>query len=155
MPEVKTHDFIITFAAVIGITLGLFVFDTALAELDARETRSQAVQEFSAGQWEIGKGNLAKGIEHLRKATALDRKNVDYTIALPTLCSAPGNPGKPKTCSLPFWTVRRTVERRISRWRAYQSLSESTWMRSPTITGPFLDSGLRDRLSIVSARASS
>ena len=94
MPEVKTHDFIITFAAVIGITLGLFVFDTALAELDARETRSQAVQEFSAGQWEIGKGNLAKGIEHLRKATALDRKNVDYTIALADAVQRAGKPGE-------------------------------------------------------------
>lgn len=82
MPEVRTREFIAAFAAVIGVILALFVLDTGLAELDARETQSEAAREFIAGRHELAQGNIARSIEHLRKASVLDRGNADYSIAL-------------------------------------------------------------------------
>jgi tetratricopeptide (TPR) repeat protein len=92
MADTDAHEFVATLAAILASIVFFLVFDTALARIDARETRMQAANEYKAGNELLVAGKPREAVERLRTASTLDRNNTTYTIALAAATLAEGRP---------------------------------------------------------------
>lgn len=91
-PTATVSEFIATFAIILAAILGLILFDTGLAKVDARERKVYASREFSVGESLMADGKTSAAIEHLRSATSLDADNPAYATALAEAILADGRP---------------------------------------------------------------
>jgi len=91
-PAASVSEFIVTFAIIIAATLGLLLFDTALAKVDSRERKSHAAREFTTGERLLSEKKSGSAIDHLRAATSLDPDNPGYHTALAEAILADGRP---------------------------------------------------------------
>jgi tetratricopeptide (TPR) repeat protein len=91
-PTATVSEFIATFAIILAAIVGLILFDTALARVDARERKIYAGREFATGQRLMAAGNTSTATEHLRAATSLDAENPAYATALADAILADGRP---------------------------------------------------------------
>jgi tetratricopeptide (TPR) repeat protein len=101
-PTATVAEFIATFAVVLGAIVGLLLFDTALARVDATERKAYAVQEFGTGERFLAQGRVKEGIEHLRAASTLDGENSTYGVALAQAILADGRPAEAEQILLPL-----------------------------------------------------
>jgi tetratricopeptide (TPR) repeat protein len=101
-PAASVAEFIATFAVILVAIVGLFLFDTALASVDASGRKSFAAREFGTGERLIARGRIEQGIEHLRAASTLDGENPTYGIALAQATLADGRPGSAEQMLLPL-----------------------------------------------------
>jgi Tfp pilus assembly protein PilF len=101
-PTATVAEFIATFAVILGTIVGLLLFDTALARVDATERKAFAVREFSMGEGLVAQGQVKLGIEHLRTATTLDGENSAYGVALAQAILADGRPAEAREILLPL-----------------------------------------------------
>jgi tetratricopeptide (TPR) repeat protein len=101
-PTATVAEFIATFAVILGAIVGLLLFDTALASVDATERKAFAVREFSMGEALTAQARIAEGIEHLRAATLLDGENSGYGVALAQAILADGRPAEAEQILLPL-----------------------------------------------------
>ncbi|HMI48416.1 MAG TPA: tetratricopeptide repeat protein [Gemmatimonadaceae bacterium] len=102
IPTATVSDFISTFAIVLAAVVGLVLFDTALARVDASERKAYAVREFTTGQRLIAGGKVEEGLEHLRTATMLDGENSSYSVALSQAILADGRPREAEQLLVPL-----------------------------------------------------
>jgi tetratricopeptide (TPR) repeat protein len=102
IPTATVSDFISTFAIVLAAIVGLVLFDTALARVDASERKAYAVREFTTGQRVIAGGKVEEGLEHLRTATMLDGENSSYSVALSQAILADGRPREAEQLLVPL-----------------------------------------------------
>jgi tetratricopeptide (TPR) repeat protein len=102
IPTATVSDFISTFAIVLAAIVGLVLFDTALARVDASERKAYAVREFTTGQRLIAGGKVEEGLEHLRTATMLDGENSSYGVALSQAILADGRPREAEQLLVPL-----------------------------------------------------
>jgi tetratricopeptide (TPR) repeat protein len=102
IPTATVSDFISTFAIVLAAIVGLLLFDTALARVDASERKTYAVREFTTGQRLIAGGKVEEGLEHLRTATMLDGENSSYSVALSQAILADGRPREAEQLLVPL-----------------------------------------------------
>lgn len=91
-PTATVSEFIATFAVILAAIIGLMLFDTGLAKVDARERKVYAGREFAAGERLMADGKTSAAIEHLRSATSLDAENPAYATALADAILADGRP---------------------------------------------------------------
>jgi len=91
-PTATVSEFIATFAVILAAIIGLMLFDTGLARVDARERKVYAGREFAAGERLMADGKTSAAIEHLRSATSLDAENPAYATALADAILADGRP---------------------------------------------------------------
>jgi tetratricopeptide (TPR) repeat protein len=68
------------------------LFDTGLAQIDARERRAYAAKEFGTGQRLLAQGHVGDAIDHLRSASSLDAENPAYGTELAQAMLADGRP---------------------------------------------------------------
>ena len=102
IPTATVSDFISTFAIVLAAIVGLVLFDTALARVDASERKAYAVREFTTGQRLIAGRKVEEGLEHLRTATMLDGENSSYGVALSQAILADGRPREAEQLLVPL-----------------------------------------------------
>jgi tetratricopeptide (TPR) repeat protein len=102
IPTATVSDFISTFAIILAAIVGLVLFDTALARVDANERKAYAVREFTTGQRLIADGKVEEGLEHLRTATTLDGENSAYGVALSQAILADGRPREAEQLLVPL-----------------------------------------------------
>jgi tetratricopeptide (TPR) repeat protein len=107
-PTATVAEFIATFAVILGAIVGLLLFDTALARVDATERKAFAVREFSMGGALTAQGRTEQGIEHLRAATLLDGENSTYGVALAQAILADGRPAEAEQILLPLLEQNET-----------------------------------------------
>jgi len=91
-PTATVSEFIATLAIVLAAIVGLVLFDTALARVDAAARKTYASREFDIGKQLVGQGKTEAGLEHIRTATMLDNDNPTYGIALAQTTLADGRP---------------------------------------------------------------
>ncbi len=89
-PAASVSEFIATFGVILAAIVGLLLFDTALARVDAIGRKTTAAHEFDTGQRLIAQGRTPAGIEHLRAASTLDGENSAYGVALAQATLAAG-----------------------------------------------------------------
>ncbi len=89
-PAATVSEFVVTFAIILAAIVGLLLFDTALARVDARERKVYAAREFKTGQQLMTEGKYGAAIDHLRASTSLDPENPTYTTALSAAILADG-----------------------------------------------------------------
>jgi Flp pilus assembly protein TadD len=80
----------VTFAIILAAIIGLFLFDTALKNVDTRERKVYAAREFKTGDQLMTEGKYGAAIDHLRASTSLDPENPTYTTALSAAILADG-----------------------------------------------------------------
>src|SRR4051812_21884431 len=81
-PLASTGVFLGTFAAILGLIVGLLVLDLALARIDREERRRQAANAFAEGRALLAAGRPGDAADRLATATTLERDNVGYGLAL-------------------------------------------------------------------------
>jgi len=92
VPDASARRFIATIGVVFASIALLFVFDTALAGLDRRETTSHAAADFEEGSALMASGNPAAAAESFRAAWNLDRRKVEYPVSLAAAVLSLGRP---------------------------------------------------------------
>ncbi|MDP9204850.1 MAG: tetratricopeptide repeat protein [Gemmatimonadota bacterium] len=102
MPTANVSEFITTFAVILAASVGLLLFDTALARVDVTERKSYAAQEFDTGQRLVAEGRIDRAMEHLRGASTLDGDNSAYGVALAQATLADGRPTAAEEMLLPL-----------------------------------------------------
>jgi tetratricopeptide (TPR) repeat protein len=102
LPTATVSDFITTFAVILAAIVGLILFDTALAKVDAVERKTYAAREFAAGEQSLTEGKIEAAIEHLRTASTLDGENTAYGVALAQAILADGRPREAEQLLLPL-----------------------------------------------------
>lgn len=107
-PTASLAEFIATFAVILGAIVGLLLFDTALAKVDATERKTFAAREFTMGEGLVAQGKIKQGIEHLRTATTLDGENSGYGVALAQAILADGRPAEAEQILLPLLEQNET-----------------------------------------------
>jgi tetratricopeptide (TPR) repeat protein len=100
-PTASVSEFIATFAVILAAIVGLLLFDTALARVDATERKVVAAREFRAGNQLLTEGKIVPAIEHLRTATTLDGQSLAYATALAEATLADGRPDAAEQMLLP------------------------------------------------------
>ena len=101
-PAASVSEFIATFAIILAAIIGLLLFDTALARVDATGRKATAAREFDTGQRLVAQGRIEPGIEHLRAATTLDGENSAYGVALAQATLADGRADAAEQMLLPL-----------------------------------------------------
>jgi tetratricopeptide (TPR) repeat protein len=101
-PTATVVEFVATFAVILGAIVGLLLFDTALARVDATERKAFATREFGIGQALVTQGRIEQGIEHLRAAATLDGETAAYGVALAQAIIADGRPAEAEQILLPL-----------------------------------------------------
>ena len=89
-PAATVSEFVVTFAIILAAIVGLLLFDTALARVDARERKVYAAREFKTGQQLMTEGKYGAAIDHLLASTSLDPENPTYTTTLSAAILADG-----------------------------------------------------------------
>ena len=102
MPTATVSDFIATFGVILAAIVGLLLFDTALAKVDAAERKTFAAREFAAGERSLTEGKIEEAIEHLRTASTLDGESTAYGVALAQAILADGRPREAEQLLLPL-----------------------------------------------------
>lgn len=102
LPTATVSDFITTFAVILAAIVGLILFDTALAKVDAVERKTYAAREFAAGERSLTDGKIEEAIEHLRTASTLDGESTAYGVALGQAILADGRPREAQQLLLPL-----------------------------------------------------
>jgi tetratricopeptide (TPR) repeat protein len=101
-PTATVSEFIATFALILAAIVGLLLFDTALARVDATQRKAYAAREFDTGGRFIARGRVEDGIEHLRTASTLDGDNSAYSVALAQAILDDGRPKEAEQMLLPL-----------------------------------------------------
>ncbi|HEY4219069.1 MAG TPA: tetratricopeptide repeat protein [Gemmatimonadaceae bacterium] len=74
--------FIATIVAIVAVIGVLLSFDVFLARVDRRESDAHAVDEYDDGVRLLQQGRASAAVERFGAATAIDRANVNYALAL-------------------------------------------------------------------------
>lgn len=78
----SAQTFLATFALVFAAIAGLFLFDTFLASVEQRAGRAEAAARYREGEAYLAKGDAGHAVERLKAATAIERTNPRYALAL-------------------------------------------------------------------------
>jgi len=81
-PAASTQNFLVTFALVFAAIAGLFVADTFLAGVQQRASRAEAAARYREGEAYLKAGDAPRAIDRLKAATAIERSNSRYALAL-------------------------------------------------------------------------
>jgi tetratricopeptide (TPR) repeat protein len=76
------QNFLVTFALIFVAIAGLFAADTFLAGVQQRAGRAEAAARYREGEAYMARGDAAHAIDRLKAATAIDRLNSRYALAL-------------------------------------------------------------------------
>jgi len=101
-PSASTSEFIATFAATLAAIALLLLFDTGIAKVDARATKSHAATEYQVGESLSAQGEIREASDHFRTAASLDRDQSIYTVALAQTIVAQGHAADAEQLLLPL-----------------------------------------------------
>src|SRR4029078_8584314 len=81
-PTPGAQNFLTTFALIFAVIAALFVADTFLAGVQRRAGRAEAEARYREGEAYLAKGDAGRAIDRLKAATAIERTNSRYALAL-------------------------------------------------------------------------
>jgi hypothetical protein len=81
-PTASAPVFVATFGLILLIIVALLFVDTALARVDARESRAHAANLYRDGQDLLGRGDAHEASDRFASAVATDRSEPRYALAL-------------------------------------------------------------------------
>lgn len=82
LPAASASVFIGTFGAVLALIVFFLLFDTFVARIDQAEARSRALSDYREGMAFLAAGRVNDAADQFRTASAMDRNNTVYEIAL-------------------------------------------------------------------------
>lgn len=78
----SAQTFLVTFALVFAAIAGLFLFDSFLAGVQQRAGRAEAAARYREGEALLARGDARRAVERLKAASAIERTNSRYALAL-------------------------------------------------------------------------